>query len=288
MLDLDVDILGQVVLAVLTLIDARHEGAIVEADDARDAVVSGVVLSWRPDEAALQDDAVAVHCGQCLGGEGLPTRAEADGVELDLQLVALPGLVCDVGYDPELGAAGELCAAAYGCEGDERMVLDGPDGEEAPRATWVEAVEVICGIELELLDVAERRRPREVELQLVERQGLPQAEVEAENRLILAAAYEGGVIHVLAVAGHLGVLDLRAEADELGRVASRCVGDLAGPCLIAVEVEGRHEPWGACGDALGASIALDLLGAKGTLVEADIVELAAEEGRRLARSTSRT
>ena len=84
------------------------------------------------------------------------------------------------------------------------------------------------------------------------------------------------------------MLDLRAEADELGRVASRRVGDLAGSCLIAVEVEGRYEPWGACGDALGASIALDLLGAKGTLVEADVVELAAEEGRRLARSTSRT
>ena len=106
--------------------------------------------------------------------------------------------------------------------------------------------------------------------------------------MILAAAYEGGVIHVLAIAGHLGVLGLRTEADELGRVASRRVGDLAGPCLIAVEVEGRYQPWGACGDTLGASVALDLLGAKGALVEADVVELAAEEGRRLTRSTTRT
>ena len=135
--------------------------------------MSGVVLPWRPDEAALQDDPVAVHCGQCLGGEGLPTCAETDSVELDLQLVALLCLVCDVGYDPELGAAGELCAAAYGREGDELIVLDRPDGEEAPRAAWVEAIEVIRSVELELLDVAERCRPREVELQLVERLGLP-------------------------------------------------------------------------------------------------------------------
>ena len=53
------------------------------------------------------------------------------------------------------------------------MVLDRPDSEELPRAAWVEAVEIIRGVELELLDVAERRRPREVKLQLVERQGLP-------------------------------------------------------------------------------------------------------------------